>query len=148
MKKILACLLVIFCVCGCAKTQESSSPVLEESADLSEMEFEGRYVDDLDTGYERSEMIISKQDNGAYVISFGIYKLLYIFDATGKYNSDTQELSFEGTDSMGNAFAAAILSKGEYLAVKIQKSSFDAFPAGTILKYYPEGYYPIEEHLQ
>ncbi len=148
MKKIIACLLVIFCICGCSKTQESRNPVLEESAHSSEIVFEGRYVDDLNTGYERSEMIISKQGDGNYVINFGIYKLLYIFDATGKYNSDTKELSFEGTDSMGNEFAAAIVSKGDYLAVKLLKSSFDSFPAGTILKYYPEGYYPIEEHLK
>lgn len=148
MKKILACLLIIFCICGCSKKQESSNPFLEASVDSSEIVFEGRYVDDLNTGYERSEMIIAKQDDGNYVISFGIYKLLYIFDATGKYNSDTKELGFEGTDSLGNEFAATIFSKGDYLAVKLLKSSFESFPAGTILKYYPEGYYPIEEHLK
>lgn len=131
-----------------AQPTQTENTVMDESSNLPEIDFSGRYVDDLGTGYERSEMIISKQENGNYVIDFGIYKLMYIDDAIGKYNSDTNALSFEGIDIMGNAFAANIFSEDNYLSVTLLKSAYKDMPKGTVLKYYPEGYYPVEEHLK
>lgn len=131
---------------------ETKQPMLiedsavNESNNLSEPEFTGRYVDDLGTGYERSEMIIAKQEDGNYMIDFGIYKLLYVTAALGKYDPETNTLSFEGFDDTGNEIAASISPKENYLSVTLIESPYSDMPKGTVLKYYPEGYYPVEEH--
>lgn len=161
-------LVSILVLAGCGKTAGSEGPVeggaasqitsvenvdtpqiensiLNESNNLSETEFTGRYVDDLGTGFERSEMMITKQDDGNYMIDFGVYKLLYVTAALGKYNPETNTLSFEGLDDTGNEIAASIFPKENYLSVTLTKSPYSDMPKGTVLKYYPEGYYPVEE---
>ena len=52
------------------QSAEIEGSTLNESNNLSETDFTGRYVDDLGTGYERSEMIITKQDDGNYSVDF------------------------------------------------------------------------------
>lgn len=119
---------------------------LNESNNLSETEFTGRYVDDLGSGYEKSEMIITKQDDGEFVVDFGVYKLLYVTAALGKYNQETNMLSFEGIDDTGNEIAVSIFPEENYLSVTLIKSPYSDVPKGTVLKYYPEGYYPVEAY--
>lgn len=116
-----------------------------ESNDTPETEFTGRYVDDLGTGYEKSEMIITKDDNGIFLVDFGVYKLFYVTAALGRYHSETNTLNFEGTDDTGSEIAASISSEGNYLSVTIIKSPYWDVSKGTILKYYPEGYYSVED---
>lgn len=119
---------------------------LEESNNLAETKFTGRYVDDLGSGYEKSEMIITKQDDGDFVVDFGVYKLLYVTAALGKYNQETNTLSFEGIDDNGNEIAASVFPEENYLSVILIKSPYSDVSKGTVLKYYPEGYYPVEAH--
>lgn len=161
MKKIMLIVLLVSvsALAGCEKAEESIASLqseaeqsaqiedsaLNESNNVSETEFAGRYVDDLGTGYEKSEMIITKQEDGNYVIDFGIYKLLYVTAAVGKYHPETNTLSAEGLDDTGNEIAVSISPKENYLSVTLLKSPYSDMPKGTVLKYYPEGYYPVEE---
>ncbi len=126
-------------------TQIESS-TLDESNSVSETEFTGRYVDDLGTGWEKCEMIITKQDDGNYLIDFGVYKLLYVTAAAGKYHPETNTLSFEGLDDTGHEIAVSIFPEESYLSVTVLKSPYSEMSKGTVLKYYPEGYYPVEEY--
>lgn len=119
---------------------------LDESNSVSETEFTGRYVDDLGTGWEKCEMIITKQDDGNYLIDFGVYKLLYVTAAAGKYHPETNTLSFEGLDDTGHEIAVSIFPEENYLSVTVLKSPYSEMSKGTVLKYYPEGYYPVEEY--
>ena len=119
---------------------------LEESNNLAETKFTGRYVDDLGTGWEKCEMIITKQDDGNYLIDFGVYKLLYVTAAAGKYHPETNTLSFEGLDDTGHEIAVSIFPEENYLSVTVLKSPYSEMSKGTVLKYYPEGYYPVEAH--
>lgn len=118
-----------------------------ESSSVGQRDFTGKYVDDLGTGYARSEMIISKEENGDYMIDFGIYKLIYIGGVLGQYDAETNAISLEAVDDEGNEFSVSISPVENYLAVTILKSSYLDMPVGTVLKYYPEGYYPVEEHF-
>lgn len=102
---------ICFLITGCAKEKDSSA-INHLVPD------EGYYSND----YEEI-LKIEKSDDGSYSIEYSIFKLLYIENAVGTYDSGTGILSFSGKDGTGNILEADIENKGDHLEVTVTQSS-------------------------
>ena len=86
-----------------------------------------------------SELIISYDGAGKYTVSFGLYKIMYVSNAAGSYDSDSGILSFTGVDDMGHAFSADVAIQGEELIVILTHFEYSdkirRYPEGTALSF-------------
>lgn len=93
----------------------------------------GEYHDDMG-----SQLIISKVDDKNYTVTYGIYKLTYVEDAVGSYDSDSGVLSFSGTDIATEIkLSAYITIQGDNLIVTLTYSEYSGCPAGTTFEFVP-----------
>ena len=110
--------------------QETQAPAVSDiPANFSAV---GTYADS-----DGCEMTIT-EIGGKYNVEYGIYKLMYIFDAVGTYDLRAGVLTFSGTDDNSNLFSAEVRDMGEYLAVTLTESAYSEYPAGTESDFYPQ----------
>lgn len=131
MKKALILLLALVLLAGCSNRP---APVdqLQSAAQTARFE-EGAWRDDMG-----SDLIIARDENGAYRVDYSIYKLTYMEGAAGLYDISTGALSFSGTDDNGHALAGTIARKDDHLVVMLTESAYSDCPAGTSFDFYPE----------
>lgn len=91
----------------------------------------GSYQDEMG-----SMLTITPEDGGTYSVEFGIYKLLYMEHAEGRYDPETCIFTFSGVDDGGGALAARVVSDGGGLLVTLTESAHSDCPAGTELRFF------------
>ena len=131
MKKALILLLALALLAGCSNRP---APVdrLQSAAQTARFE-EGAWRDDMG-----SDLIIARDESGAYRVDYSIYKLTYMEGAAGLYDISTGALSFSGTDDNGHMLSGTIARKDDHLVVTLTESAYSDCPAGTSFDFYAE----------
>lgn len=131
MKKAIILLLALALLTGCSNRP---TPVDQVQPAAQTAQFtEGTWHDDMG-----SNLIITRDESGAYRVDYSIYKLTYMEGATGTYDISAGALSFSGTDDNGHALAGTIACKDDHLVVTLTESSYPDCPAGTTFAFYAE----------
>lgn len=93
----------------------------------------GEYHDDMG-----SQLIISKDDDKNYNVTYGIYKLTYMEDAVGSYDVSSGILSFSGIDINESTLSADVAIQEDNLLVTLTQSAYPDCPAGTTFQFEPD----------
>ena len=132
MKKALIIFLALALLTGCSNRHAPVDQVQPAAAQTAQFE-ENTWHDDMG-----SDLIITRDESGAYRVDYSIYKLTYMEGATGTYDISTGALNFSGTDNNGHALAGTITRKDDHLVVTLTESSYPDCPAGTTFDFYAE----------
>lgn len=132
MKKALIIFLALALLTGCSNRHAPVDQVQPAAAQTAQFE-ENTWHDDMG-----SDLIITRDESGAYRVDYSIYKLTYMEGATGTYDISTGALSFSGTDDNGHALAGTITRKDDHLVVTLTESAYPDCPAGTTFDFYAE----------